>query len=1622
MRYFRSLLVLTCLFTMASLFADEVITVESPPGSGNIEPLDQTIVATTEPTITVTLPTGISATRDLLVLLVDADAGTVDDDLSALFSDLIATGTATASIQTGLDTYTLRVYPSGVTGAVYEARFLCFEEGVLHVARGGDTTGGGPSTKSAGTDPFALVTDEAGNVYQEGTILVNFPDGVGLDHPSETSINDILRAYDLSPIGYTVPTKVVFATTNGIDARSMASALTAEPVVTAGVPNYLAELDDVAGERMPQNLLASYRSEAGPDCDTGTGVHGCFDSLGPSSFLRTYRYHFMLDLFAAHRLVEVAHAGAGLPTPEAGLAILDTGLGNGTIPPTGTNAFPDIPVPDLFGYSSVPWNFDDSGTQVNAGGVPVGYDLTDVGEVAYGTTPAPDHGTRVASVAAGRGTATMASGGLTGTGPHLRVRPMRLEAVSVVDVQAAIIAAAMDVDVDVLNLSLSLPPDTGIVDLVTEALERTRQPFVDDGVANGVWDPGETFADRNGNGILDEGDSLLVVCSAGNQGMLADRVPAALAPSSARQPDDVLLMTVSGTATRDDVDTADEGLYRNSSFGNWTSVSAPGHQVASLERLGRLRFSNGTSFASPMVAGLAGEMIYFDQGLVAGGFFSPRQIVEIIEATAENLGSSLSPGTVKTFRPNDTPGNGPWDQYFGHGRINAWKAMLSVANRGVADASGFPSLSALERRDAETEWYGFEITTSVKGATVWIDGAQVLETDAILPDPSGFSFSTTTALNAYAGVTSDHPVRMGVDGEDPTLGIVPIGNGGSQFTTTFSITRDALIRGDGRPAVLSLRLPGEDGADPAFFSLRLDLRAMRAGRVPGVSFDDFVFEITPVDFGDAFDAVGSARAYPTLLGNSGARHLNTSLEWFGLPDTPNSASVSAEANASNDETDYDIADPDGQVNIGLTSNGITMIPLDRDGFDDGIIFLPIDYSKDQKGRVRFWICTGEDPVASERYAFHDLWVNAWVDWNTDNDWDQSEQIIDGFFTNPTDGWPSSFAEITPIDIGSDGRCARFEAVFTVPEIGTGLVWSRFRLDYGENAGRFDPSTGKRPFVSSPELDGPRGPAWYGEVQDYLLGTDFGDAQDPFIMPGLYPTLFETDGAYHLDIHREWLGFTRRKVTPTEGGVGLFASSVTREADACDLGSDQDSEPNLGISCDEGDKDAPIYDNGLILPGNIEPGQTFQFVVRVHSTISVYGFDHARTGDYRTGPGACGEETVTVTTLTPSESSGMGRYNPFDPKKRLWLNIWADWNGDGEWSPFEQVAAGPVDPSSFGKDGRYTLGEPFVDVNGNGSYESDVDTWTAALHDIAGINTREFRCEATAPDYIASDFYFRIRLDYGEDVLLDDTVPHHANIDDRYLDETRGGALWGEVEDYRLTRVEKRVYPKRAPVGGTLRYTLEVPANEALTSQAIGWIEDDLPESVDYAGNLTVSHGRADYDPGTHRVWWQGALHPDTTATVAFDVVVRSPLPAVVHNICPVFDGFRQWQVGAVAEVIDWQIVANTSSVLAGEDVHFRLELPAAPTLTGPGTARLSFQLPPELVLAGVPIASHPGLQIQGNELVWEGPLGAEETLTVDVDTHTDGAALPDLVTVSATFFDGHETHLVNTQIEITDEP
>jgi subtilase family protein/Big-like domain-containing protein/fervidolysin-like protein len=95
-----------------------------------------------------------------------------------------------------------------------------------------------------------------------------------------------------------------------------------------------------------------------------------------------------------------------------------------------------------------------------------------------------------------------------------------------------------------------------------------------------------------------------------------------------------------------------------SNFGNWIDVAAPGDSILTTNNGGGYGYHSGTSFAAPVAAGV-GALV-----LSAKPSLSASALVSILQQNADDLGS---------------PG---FDQYFGSGRVNAFRAVSAALATG----------------------------------------------------------------------------------------------------------------------------------------------------------------------------------------------------------------------------------------------------------------------------------------------------------------------------------------------------------------------------------------------------------------------------------------------------------------------------------------------------------------------------------------------------------------------------------------------------------------------------------------------------------------------------------------------------------------------------------------------------------------------------------------------------------------------------------------------------------------------------------------------------------------------------------------------------------------------------
>jgi thermitase len=222
------------------------------------------------------------------------------------------------------------------------------------------------------------------------------------------------------------------------------------------------------------------------------------------------------------------------------------------------------------------------------------------------TTDVHGHGTAVAGSAAAISNNDVGVAGVAWENPILPVRIADPQGTATHATMALAIAYAVDQGAKVINLSFG---GTGNSTTLQNAI-------------NDAWNRG-----------------AIVVAAAANSNTSTPYYPAACAN----------VIAVSAT-------TSSDTRASFSNFGNWVDVSAPGVNILSTSNGGGYGYWSGTSFSSPITAGLAALIFSANPAL------TNAQVVDILTLNGDDLG---------------TP---DFDPYFGHGRINVYKSLLAAGN------------------------------------------------------------------------------------------------------------------------------------------------------------------------------------------------------------------------------------------------------------------------------------------------------------------------------------------------------------------------------------------------------------------------------------------------------------------------------------------------------------------------------------------------------------------------------------------------------------------------------------------------------------------------------------------------------------------------------------------------------------------------------------------------------------------------------------------------------------------------------------------------------------------------------------------------------------------------------
>jgi thermitase len=241
----------------------------------------------------------------------------------------------------------------------------------------------------------------------------------------------------------------------------------------------------------------------------------------------------------------------------------------------------------------------------------------------------------------------------------------------------------------------------------------------------------------------------VVMNSAGNTGTL-DTTTASSA-----------LVSVSATDSTDTVTSW-------SSYGPYVDVSAPGAGIWTTTMGGGYSSVSGTSFSSPLTAGVAALM------MAANPKLAPSQIVGMLESTAVDLGAA------------------GYDYYYGYGRINA-AAAVAAAAQGAASDTTPPTVSIASPT-------GGTVTGNVSVSVAASDNVGVTHVDLLVN--GALLASDTTAPYLFSWNSS---ALAGTSVSLTARAYDAAGNSASSQTVTVTVA--SAVTADTTPPTVSIASP-----------------------------------------------------------------------------------------------------------------------------------------------------------------------------------------------------------------------------------------------------------------------------------------------------------------------------------------------------------------------------------------------------------------------------------------------------------------------------------------------------------------------------------------------------------------------------------------------------------------------------------------------------------------------------------------------------------------------------------------------------------------------------------------------------------------------------------------------
>lgn len=288
----------------------------------------------------------------------------------------------------------------------------------------------------------------------------------------------------------------------------------------------------------------------------------------------------------------------------------------------------------------------------------------------------------------------------------------------------------------------------------------------------------------------------IVFNSAGNYATL-DSTP----PSSA-------LVSVSGTSNTDTIASW-------SSYGPYVDLSAPGISIWTTTVGGGYAAVSGTSFSSPLSAGVAALMISVNPSL------APSQIVSLLESTAVDLGTA------------------GYDYYYGYGRINAGAAVVAAAQAKATDVQA-PSVAITAPTGGTVS--GIVPINVTASDNVGVSRVDLLVSGTLLASdisaPYAFSWDSTALAGSTASLVARAYDAAGNSASSAavTVTVASVGGPAPTDTTPPTVTITSPGNSSTVSGMVTVNVKGSDNVGISSLSLSLDGKVVSTGNSTSLSY------------------------------------------------------------------------------------------------------------------------------------------------------------------------------------------------------------------------------------------------------------------------------------------------------------------------------------------------------------------------------------------------------------------------------------------------------------------------------------------------------------------------------------------------------------------------------------------------------------------------------------------------------------------------------------------------------------------------------------------------------------------------------------------------------------------